>query len=93
MSDLLSEPRISINALAKRVNVHPSAVYRWRSCGCQGHRLETFLVGGRRYTTLPAFDRWVAKLNGADGTPDPIPAGRKPDVAAAERELDDLLNQ
>lgn len=93
MISLLLEQRIPLNALAKRELVHPSTVHRWRLRGRQGHKLETFVVGGRRYTTLPAFERWLAKINGGNCAPNPIPTGRELDIAAAERELDGLLNQ
>lgn len=63
MSDLLSEPRISFNELARRVDVHPSTIWRWVLRGSRGHVLESFSLGGRRYTTLPAYERWLARLN------------------------------
>lgn len=63
MCNLVSEQRISFNDLARREDVHPSTVWRWALRGCQGHVLESFSVGGRRYTTLPAYERWLARLN------------------------------
>jgi hypothetical protein len=45
--------------------VHVSAVYRWASRGIRGVRLEWVQVGGIRYTSREALDRFVAALSGA----------------------------
>lgn len=66
MYSLFSEPRISINDLAKREHVHPSTCWRWCLRGCRGERLESIVIGGKKFTTLPAFERWLVKINGAD---------------------------
>lgn len=38
--------------------VHISTVYRWATKGCRGRVLETQLLGGSRYTSLAALDRF-----------------------------------
>jgi len=38
---------------------HVSTLHRWRSRGVRGRRLETFLSGGRRFTTLEAIERFL----------------------------------
>lgn len=40
--------------------VHYSTVYRWSTNGVRGRVLETSLVGGIRYTTLEAVQRFLA---------------------------------
>jgi hypothetical protein len=30
-----------------------------------GHRLESISIGQRKYTTLPAYERWIGAINGA----------------------------
>jgi hypothetical protein len=60
---LLTEPRISLPDLARREGVHLSTVWRWCRVGCKGIRLEAFMVGGKKFTTLPAYERWILKLN------------------------------
>jgi hypothetical protein len=51
MTAILAEPRISFPALARREDVHLSTVWRWALRGCKGHRLESFSVGGKKFTT------------------------------------------
>jgi hypothetical protein len=41
-----------------------STIWRWRNRGVRGHRLETILVGGRRYTSREAITRFLAAING-----------------------------
>jgi len=60
---LLDEPRISLSALARREVVHVATVSRWCLRGIRGHRLESLNIGGKRFTTLPAYDRWIAAIN------------------------------
>jgi hypothetical protein len=91
MVDLLSEPRVSFNALAHREGVHPSTVWRWCVRGCKGHILESFNLGGKRYTTLPAFERFISKVNGLKAVVSLSPRQRLLDFEAAERELDTIL--
>jgi len=90
--NLFSEERISFIELAKREKVHVVTVWRWSLRGCKGHRLESMVVGGRRYTTLPAYERWLARIN--DQTPRPnlgrTPRQREADIRRAEKELDEL---
>ena len=47
---------------------HPidrSTCYRWRTRGCRGVKLETILIGGSRFTSLEALDRFVEQTNRA----------------------------
>ena len=41
--------RLTINEVARQLNVHISTVFRWTLRGVRGRRLKSFLVGGRRY--------------------------------------------
>jgi len=38
-------------------------VMRWMLKGRKGHKLESLLVGGQRYTTREAVGRFLSKLN------------------------------
>ena len=91
MTALLSEPRISLNALARREGVHLSTCWRWCLRGCKGHKLESFNVGGKKFTTLPAYERWLAKINGAKMSAAQTPRQRDRAIDAAERELDAII--
>jgi Protein of unknown function (DUF1580) len=46
---------------------HPSTISRWASRGIRGVRLETCLVGGRRYTSREALQRFIAAATFAGG--------------------------
>jgi transposase len=63
---LLAEQRISLTDLAERENVHISTVARWCARGIKGYRLESFSVGWKKFTTLPAYERWLTKINAED---------------------------
>lgn len=45
---------------------HVSTLWRWATHGVgpDRRRLETVLIGGRRYTSLEALERFVASLSG-----------------------------
>jgi Protein of unknown function (DUF1580) len=50
---------------------HISTLHRWRLRGVRGVRLETVLIGGRRFTSREALQRFVAAVSastGVDGT-------------------------
>lgn len=42
---------------------HVSTVVRWSRRGLKGITLETILVGGRRFTSVEAIGRFIAKLS------------------------------
>jgi hypothetical protein len=88
--DLLAEDRLTLSQAARLLRLHVGTIHRWRLRGCRGVRLETALLGGIRYTTRQALDRFVAATTAAaDGVaPAPrTPAQRERAIAAAEREL------
>ncbi|MGP1346171.1 MAG: DUF1580 domain-containing protein [Phycisphaerales bacterium] len=74
MVDLRNEQLIEIKSVPKLLpcrpsgkRVHISAVYRWISRGVRGVRLETIAIGGTRYTSIEAIERFSARLD--DPTP------------------------
>ncbi len=62
---LLSEKRLSLTELARRERVAPPTIWRWYKKGVRGVRLETFVVGNRRFTTEEAFGRFVERNTAA----------------------------
>jgi len=69
---------------------HASSLYRWCRKGVRGVKLQTWLVGGRRYTTIAALEQFIAATTAAaDGEPVPTRTTRRRDTAirAAERDL------
>jgi hypothetical protein len=63
-------------------NPSPATMWRWALKGVDGVKLETFKIGGRRYTTAEALDRFVARLNG------PRSANEPPESLLRERQKD-----
>ena len=92
MSHLLNEQRISIAALAARERVATSTAWRWCLRGCRGVTLESFALGGRRYSTIEAFARFVEQTNAArsgPSQPSRTNRQRKAAIQRAEQELAD----
>jgi hypothetical protein len=70
-------------------NPHISTLIRWWKRGVKGVKLETLIVGGRRYTSVEAIQRFLAQLN--EPGPDPnrsLSQRRKEDISRVEMELD-----
>ncbi|BBO35558.1 DUF1580 domain-containing protein [Lacipirellula parvula] len=95
MSDYLNETRVSLSELATREGVNVSTVWRWTLRGVRGVTLESFAVGGRRFTTLQAFERFVEKSTAASPSlasaaprPSTHSSQREAAIQAAENELD-----
>jgi len=59
MHSLLKEQRLSLTELAHQEGVSPPTTWRWAMRGTKGIKLESFRVGGRRFTTQEAFARFV----------------------------------
>ena len=73
---------------------HISTLHRWRLRGVRGVKLETVLIGGRRFTSDEALSRFFARTTAAaDGRVPDKPQSRthrKREIADAEAELRDL---
>ena len=95
--DLTDETVVPINQAPKhypygRPNL--STVYRHFRRGCRGVCLETFVAGGRRFTTIEAIRRFIeqttANSPGASLPPSrPTSRQRERTIDRAEREFDD----
>ncbi|MBN8600539.1 MAG: DUF1580 domain-containing protein [Planctomycetes bacterium] len=87
---LLSEvPKILPKRNGKAV--HLSACYRWMRSGLSGVRLETVLVGGQRFTSKEALNRFWHRVTAVrDGVPieKAIVATSKPNAKQAAKELE-----
>jgi hypothetical protein len=71
---------------------HISTLHRWRLNGARNRKLETFLRGGRRFTTLEAIQRFLCpdENGGAQYTPVDGDRHLQDRAQAAERQLDKL---
>ncbi|TWU27394.1 DUF1580 domain-containing protein [Bythopirellula polymerisocia] len=80
--DIFVEDRITLNQLAKELEKSPSTTWRWYLSGANGVKLETFVEGGRRYTTRQAHRRFQQRCtDAANGNTN------KPSVHTASRRM------
>jgi hypothetical protein len=49
----------------------PSTLWRWALRGVRGIVLESIVIGGRRYTSREAVDRFMSRLNESEPVPAP----------------------
>lgn len=84
---LTERPRISLPDLARRECVHLSTAWRWCLRGVGGHRLESISIGQRRYTTGPAYERWINIINGGTAAANETPRQRERAMTKAEERL------
>ena len=68
--------------------VSTSAIWRWTTVGVRGCVLETILIGGVRYTSKEAMERFIAAQNKSAAAAH-SPDGRQAAKERAERELKD----
>jgi len=87
---LFTELRISLNQLAHEQGVSLSTCWRWCLRGIRGHVLESFSLGGRKFTTREAFARWLARTNGERVVAGQTPRQRERAIDAAERRAEQL---
>ena len=92
MIDLSSDTLLTFPQAAKYLpgNRHISSLHRWRLRGVRGHKLETILVGGRRYTSVAAIEIFIAATTAAANGEQPSarsPRQRQCAIEQAERAL------
>jgi len=58
-----NEQPIPLTGAAEHIRSRPSisTVRRWSRYGVRGVKLDTRLIGGRRYTTIAAIDRFLER--------------------------------
>ena len=69
-----------------------TTIHRWFREGCNGVRLRSMLIGGRRYTLTEWLSDFLRESNG--GAIDDLADGpdREAEIAAAEKQLAAMLN-
>lgn len=99
MIELGKEDLMPLSTAARRIpgrkpgaGLNPSTLWRWAIRGVKGVKLETLIVGGTRYTSAQALQRFVnASTAVVDDVKPAVPvatvARRKQSALAAEREL------
>ena len=86
------EDLIPLQAVCRLIpgGVHISSIHRWRLRGVRGVRLQTVLLGGRRFVSKAALEDFFAQVSAAaDGRPVPArtPRQREREIAKAIDEL------
>jgi Protein of unknown function (DUF1580) len=73
MAEYFREDLLRLADAAKIIPSHPHTSTLWRWClkGVKGVRLQTLVVGGRRYTTMTYLTEFIAHLS-ASRTTEPI---------------------
>ncbi len=79
MIELHSESLLSLPAAAKALpgRPHLASLYRWFQRGVRGVKLETILVGGKRFTSREALQRFADHLTAADAGDSPPADSRR----------------
>ena len=90
--DLRQDSLLTLSAAAQSLpgRPHVSTLHRWRLRGSKGIKLETVMIGGVRYTSLEALQKFVEQTTAAaDGQPIPrrTKASRAASLARAEKRL------
>jgi len=85
MIDINVEHTLPLNEAAKVVpgRPHTATIWRWWRRGVKGVKLETVVVGGRRFTSVEAIQRFIASLS--DPQPHHAPRPLLPDVDTRSR--------
>jgi Protein of unknown function (DUF1580) len=89
MIDLEHESLLTLAEASALLPGRPSlcAIWRWRTKGVRGRRLETVIIGGKPYTSREALARFAEQQGGTDTPTVRTPARRAKAIDAAEREL------
>ena len=90
--DISSEKLLSLAEASKTWpgRPHVSSIFRWMAHGTRGCRLDSVLIGGRRFTSAEALERFIAATTAAAaGQAPPIRTAnqRERAIAQAERDL------
>lgn len=87
--EISSETLLTVPQAAQRLpgQPHISSLHRWRSHGVRGVKLETVLIGGRRFTSVEALERFAARTTAAaEGQPLPIRSSKERERAIQRAE-------
>jgi hypothetical protein len=92
MIDMHNETLLAIAEVSDHVPTHPhvATVWRWIQKGIRGVRLESVLIGGMRYTSKEALQRFFEGSNAStNGTQSrrTQPVRKQAAIEAAEREF------
>jgi hypothetical protein len=91
--DYTSEHTFPLLRLRLEINlpISPATCWRWALRGVRGRRLETFLIGGRRYTSREAVDRFLNHLNGPRAAQEAPSKARARQIARARERAEAIF--
>jgi hypothetical protein len=73
--------------------VNVSTVYRWTSDGCRGIKLQSLVIGTKRFTTKQWLLEFLRGLNGQTApTESPPPGLTSPRMSSADQTIDRALD-
>jgi hypothetical protein len=99
----LSQAAVHIGKSTNGKKPHISTLYRWCTKGCKGVKLDSTAIGGKRYVTVSAIERFIEASNATASSValNPLPAPtrltkhverhstrRREEIEAARRRLD-----
>jgi hypothetical protein len=90
MIDVATEKLLTLPQAAALFPDRPSVatLWRWRTKGCKGRKLESVSIGGKVYTSNEAIQRFSQQHGGTSAeTPIRTPSARERAIDRAEREL------
>ncbi len=95
--DIHTEGLLTAHTAARTLPTRPhhSTIYRWFRRGSRGVRLESVMLGGTRYTSREALQRFAERVTAAaDGesveSPNKTTRERQRDIDRAERDLSEM---
>jgi hypothetical protein len=60
LPSFLDSKRYTFGQIAKLLNVHPATVWRWVLQGVRGRKLQSVLIGGRRWVFKSDLDEFLS---------------------------------
>lgn len=96
MIEIAAEQLLSLKDAARRLpgRLHYSTIFRWATTGTRYGRLETVVIGGQRYTSIEALQRFAESSTRAANGENPSTVtskSRRAAIEKAEREFDELV--
>jgi hypothetical protein len=90
MIDVERDQLITMAEVSAMLPNRPSlcAIWRWRTKGVRGKKLETVVIGGKPFTTRAAVARFAEYQGGSDAPQSRTPAQRQRAAEKASRELE-----
>jgi len=89
MIDIHTESLVTLSQASRSLpgNPHLSTLHRWRLRGVRGVKLETCLIGGRRFTSLEAVANFAEQISAKDNK------SAKSATSLSRREVESLERQ